>query len=361
MHLDTLLVQQWPLHDSLARLPRPRHVASADTTLIYIPLLQNEALNISARNLENDLRQMTLLEVRVLYTPIPLPRWADTLLVRYGMALAQQPGRYLATYQPTELTGLSLLPAWIDANGSLTRQVRMYYDTQAPSYPEVSRSLLLVALLLGLALLVLIKLLAPQAFEALVLGAEGLRQRIDTARDPVRLAASARQILWLFSIVAQSFALLFWLRLNQAGQGGGLQPSTWMQHLAETSLSGNLPLLALLAAIVISWDGLRLLISALSERIFQLGGLSSEVQRANILGSYPLWPAAFFVGMLPFLQAEVNWGVWATALGWLLLLAFAYKLLVLMFTVVQQRKLHPVGRLLYICSVEVAPLLVLFS
>jgi hypothetical protein len=364
-NLDTTLCAEWPLHDSLARLLRPRTLPVADSVVVYAPLLVGGASALTVQQLRDDFLQLQLLDAHNLYTPIALPAWADTLLVAYGLTTVQQPGRYVAAFRAVELQGLPALATWFDADGHLARAVRTYTDTHSMTQLSIGRGMLILSLLLGLVFLVLVKLLAPQAFESLVLGLEGLRQRIDITRPPVRISALARSVLWLLVIVAQSFALLYWARLHQLAHPELLAadaPTFGLLELLRTlNYASNFVVWVALVAGFVLWDGLRLVICTLAERIFGLTGFTAEVLRANVLGSYPLWPVAFFIGLVPFLQAETNWAGWSTTLTVLLVLALLYKVVVVVFAILQFRKLHPVGRLLYICTVEGLPLVFLLG
>lgn len=359
--LDTTLAQQWPAHDSLRALMASQAPlrATADTVIIYADWDATHGLDVPAQLRSADFAQARLLGARYIYFPLGAHPDLVALARQNALQPVAAPGPFVAVYREYYPAGYPNAPRWQLADGTQTRAIRQYLNTQDPAPYTPGLVFHIIALTLGLLLLVATKLAVPQAFDAIVLRFEGLRPLLAPAREATRYSGQGGLVLWLAGIVFQALGLFYVLRLtwllNNADGSFAYLYSTVLGAFSQPALS-PITSFTWVLALILGLQVWRFATAGAAQLLYGFTGFTDALARAEVLGYLPLWPLVFLLAATPLLSPQAGQGSLALAATVLAIVAHIYHFTTFWLRVSTTRELHPVAKTLYICGVEILPL-----
>jgi hypothetical protein len=358
---DTLLAQQWPLHDSLLALAAsaPPLAPAPDSVLVYANLEASHGLASPPELLGADFAQARLLGARYVYFPFAVTPQLLHQARLAGLQPVQAPGRWVALYREYGPAAFPNAPRWQQADGTQTRAIRQYLDTHdtAPYLPGLAFHILAIGICL--LMLVVAKLAAPQAFDAIVLRFEGLQPWLAPTRDPARFSGQAGLVLWLAGVFFQSLAVFYWLRLTWE-----LYFTTGEYRYLHTALLGTFsqphlyPYAAYLKvlALVLGLQAWRYAVAGLGQMLYPVKGLTDAVARTEVVGGFPFWGLVLLCAATPLLSPQAAAQPLAAFCTGLAAVAFGYHFATFWLQIRTLRDVHPIAKTLYLCAVEILPM-----
>lgn len=344
-------------------LPELHHPADSDSVIVYPTINTSGDYFLSLNQLKNELSHLRLMGARQVYFPMGLPHSAWPVVENLGLIPVDSIARYIAYYKPYPVEAYPDAPVWVSATGERQPAIRTFLDTFGPGRRGVSRWQMILALAGGILLLVGFRVLAPQTFEQIILGREAFNSLFGLLREPHPLGLPEQLSLLVLRAyllgtgVGQILIVLTRYELHQAlniiNEPGAL--------FALANSFTNQPVLLWLGSValfLLIFSLQRVLLYTIS-RFFGAQQFADEISRYRAAGWMPAALLLFVAAFVPVLQGadrESNFP-W----GWLLafLLASMYALLTVGKQTLNHRKASSLGKILYICGVELLPLVFL--
>ena len=363
LHLIGIHKPVWLLQRRKGTFGQFPKLSQSDTTLFYFPASTTFGLNISDEEFEKDIKEMKEFGVKSLYFPHNISNRLIAKMSLYGIEYSSKPTTYTAFYRTFpgyEHQWNGLVWKFIHKN---TPQFGKYQQGTSSGISFQNTQVILVGLLFGLFFIVVWKWFGAKHFRQIFKFWHPTKEIVTIINDKNALLFPYNVYVTIGKYLFQAgFILFLLLIIRQYGWGNEFNIfrdnsflSIFFQHYAQ-----NEWIMAIAAIVPLTiYNTIKYFLQSFLGRIYEIKEFIMKLTAIEVLADYPMNVFLFMItGSLFFIKTATFFLLTITLL--LLSLYMIRRLLIISIGLQSVIKTPTFINLLYICTLELLPWLILF-
>jgi len=336
-------------------------VRQTDSTLVYTPYTARFGYNVDVATFLRDLGQLRQAGYTTLYFAVRPSAELLHYAAREGFALAPQPGRYVAYYNPYPPAGRTAPITWTDALGRPTPAFGTFEPYGIVPQTPINRPFLALVLALPLLLLALWKLADSRSFGELLSFTLQTQKQVLYIKDNKYASGGMQPLVTLVRSVLTVVLVTESLLLCRYGLPSlyiYLEQQPYLAWFLDRIRPTEFGLLAAVTVFMTVFAVLKQLFLLFIDYVFELRDYATGMQSVESLSALPYNLLPVSLGLVLLVNPQPGHPVGLALFGLSLLWYLLRRYWVFASAVADIWNIPTIAIFLYICVLEIAPYLV---